>query len=436
MFEKYSNKLLSIIIPTYNSLIQLKNNVNKIINSGYTDLINIIIIDDHSKDDTYSYVKDLQSLYPNIVYHKNECNLGVGLTRNIGISLAKTKYICFVDSDDFIEMKFVNRNYFIDCLNKDNDLIFYKVNNNARSNADYENIFRHSTSDKTKYLTELMNIYNFHLTECFCCLIKRNLIVSKKIFFENYRIGEDIVFINKLFLNAKTYAYTNKIRYTHTAKVGGLATTFRKDYLYDIFNAFNKYKNYIFLKNSNTQNYRMRVLKEIFTQFVFFFIIHNDITTQKHCFGFDKLLKFAVDNYFSNYQPCNESASMSKYYMYFEEQIINIINYKNIYANSKNYIYCLSPFSMAVYTVLIKKGIGIDAIIDDNRISFGYNIKGVPLRTLAQLVKDIIPISSNNSNYYNFFICHHGEDVFIKLKKKLIDAGVPVLSIFWINVSI
>ena len=34
----------------------------------------------------------------------------------------------------------------------------------------------------------------------------------RKIFFDNYRIGEDIVFINKLFLNAKTYAYTNKIK--------------------------------------------------------------------------------------------------------------------------------------------------------------------------------------------------------------------------------
>ncbi len=91
--------MISIIVPTYNRLTSLKRCVESIIPQQY-DGLELIVIDDFSKDDTRLYLTQLSKEYSFIKVLFNNANYGVNYTRNRGIELASKEFILFLDSDD------------------------------------------------------------------------------------------------------------------------------------------------------------------------------------------------------------------------------------------------------------------------------------------------------------------------------------------------
>ena len=59
----------------------------------------VIVIDDFSKDGSKKLILDYQNV---IKHHFNKKNLGLSISRNIGLKLAKGKYVFMLDSDDYI----------------------------------------------------------------------------------------------------------------------------------------------------------------------------------------------------------------------------------------------------------------------------------------------------------------------------------------------
>lgn len=93
-------KLVSVIIPVYNSEKYIAQCLDSILNNTYKNL-EVICIDDGSKDRSASIIKQYQTEYPNIILISQE-NAGVSAARNAGLQIAKGEYISFVDSDDEI----------------------------------------------------------------------------------------------------------------------------------------------------------------------------------------------------------------------------------------------------------------------------------------------------------------------------------------------
>ena len=93
----------SVIIPVYNSEKTIKRCIESITSQKRND-VEIIIINDGSTDMSEGFCKKLQNEYNNIVYIRKE-NGGVSSARNSGLSVAKGKYIMFVDSDDYVDDK-------------------------------------------------------------------------------------------------------------------------------------------------------------------------------------------------------------------------------------------------------------------------------------------------------------------------------------------
>lgn len=89
--------LVSAIITTYNRCNLLKNAINSVLNQTYHD-IEIIVVDDHSTDETESYMSQLDN--PKIRYYHLDDNLGVSHARNFGIQKSLGDYIAFLDDDD------------------------------------------------------------------------------------------------------------------------------------------------------------------------------------------------------------------------------------------------------------------------------------------------------------------------------------------------
>ncbi|MBO5477786.1 MAG: glycosyltransferase [Clostridia bacterium] len=99
--------LLSIIVPVYNAESYLYTNILSIINQRKKSKeFEIILIDDGSLDNSAKICFELQQKYDNIKYFSQK-NSGVSIARNKGIEYAKGKYICFLDSDDYVSEKYV-----------------------------------------------------------------------------------------------------------------------------------------------------------------------------------------------------------------------------------------------------------------------------------------------------------------------------------------
>lgn len=98
---------VTVVIPVYNAEKYLRKCVSSVQNQTYKNL-EIILIDDGSKDDSSNICDELQHSDNRIkVIHKE--NEGAGKSRNIGIEMATGEYILFVDSDDFVKRTLVEK---------------------------------------------------------------------------------------------------------------------------------------------------------------------------------------------------------------------------------------------------------------------------------------------------------------------------------------
>ena len=89
---------ISVIMPVYNTTIEyLKESVDSILSQTYRN-IEFIIIDDGSADETQSYLQSIEDERIKLV--RNSKNLGTTKSLNIGLRMAKGKYIARMDSDD------------------------------------------------------------------------------------------------------------------------------------------------------------------------------------------------------------------------------------------------------------------------------------------------------------------------------------------------
>ncbi|MCI8778348.1 MAG: glycosyltransferase family 2 protein [Bacilli bacterium] len=101
------NELISIIIPVYNTEDYLDKCLSSIINQTYKN-IEIIIIDDGSTDNSKKIIKQYMNKDCRISYYYQN-NSGVAIARNSGIDKAQGDYIAFIDSDDYIDLTFIEK---------------------------------------------------------------------------------------------------------------------------------------------------------------------------------------------------------------------------------------------------------------------------------------------------------------------------------------
>ncbi len=93
-----SAPLVSIVIPCYNQGNFIKRTLVSILKNDYRP-IEILVIDDGSKDDSAAVVRAMQEKFPEIQLLQKE-NGGVSSARNFGIQKAQSEYVAFLDADD------------------------------------------------------------------------------------------------------------------------------------------------------------------------------------------------------------------------------------------------------------------------------------------------------------------------------------------------
>ena len=106
-----SQRKISIIMPAYNVEKTIKKAAYSCVNQSLKD-IELIIVDDCSTDSTRDLMVEIKNEYPDKVKILfQEKNSRQGAARNKGYKEAEGKYILFVDSDDWIDIKMYQRLY-------------------------------------------------------------------------------------------------------------------------------------------------------------------------------------------------------------------------------------------------------------------------------------------------------------------------------------
>lgn len=94
-------KLLSVVVPCYNSQEYMRHCVATLLSGG--EAVEILIVNDGSVDDTAKIADELQAAYPSIVRAIHQENAGHGGAVMTGLHAAKGRYFKVVDSDDWVD---------------------------------------------------------------------------------------------------------------------------------------------------------------------------------------------------------------------------------------------------------------------------------------------------------------------------------------------
>ena len=99
--EIMNTGLVSIVVPIYKSEKYLDECIRSIVEQTYSNL-EILLVDDGSPDKS-PQICDAWAAKDSRIHVIHKMNAGSGMARNTGMEHATGEYICFFDSDDFIE---------------------------------------------------------------------------------------------------------------------------------------------------------------------------------------------------------------------------------------------------------------------------------------------------------------------------------------------
>lgn len=208
-------KLLSVIIPSYNSEKFLSNCLDSLLIESILDKIELIVVNDGSRDKTSEIAHQYESKYPEVIKVIDKENGGHGSGINVGLANSTALYFKVLDSDDkFNKEGYLHALEIIEELYKNNkqpDLIFsdyVTVNENNKSDHKVVHLRAHY-----KHKEEIVSMKDFsHLgvDEVFMMHMlflsteytkKIKLEVAEKVFYE------DCEYVFKAVLNAKNAYY-------------------------------------------------------------------------------------------------------------------------------------------------------------------------------------------------------------------------------------
>jgi glycosyltransferase involved in cell wall biosynthesis len=207
---------VSVIIPFHNAFSFLEKSVSSALNQDETG--ELILIDDHSTDNSLDLVKKLQQKVDRIIILQNTSNIsGAAISRNLRIHRASHDYIAFFDADDYILPERFKSVVSLFLNNPDIDAVLNSVQiklQNGEKQFILNSFYRHnellgfSRSFSPIEINDYISGFNLHLNG----LTIRKSIFQKTGGFDGYlKQAEDRDFYLRLFSEAKVISADIKI---------------------------------------------------------------------------------------------------------------------------------------------------------------------------------------------------------------------------------
>ncbi len=187
-------RFLSVIIPVYNTGDRLYRCLDSVLNQSFTEW-ELILVDDGSEAPTAA-ICDRYAGQDTRVKVLHTANGGVGAARNHGLALARSPWVCFIDSDDWVESDYLQG--YADRIETGVDLV---LGGYVKTRGETEIGRRHLTDDFVPkdsipgFFLE-NNLLDFG-SPC-CKLFRRDTLLKEGLQFpEHYSYGEDTLFFFK-----------------------------------------------------------------------------------------------------------------------------------------------------------------------------------------------------------------------------------------------
>ncbi|MEQ3235066.1 glycosyltransferase family 2 protein [Bacteroides cellulosilyticus] len=208
--------IISIIVPVYNTEKYLSKCIESILQQTFCEF-ELLLIDDGSTDLSGDICDNFTSLDERIiVVHKQ--NEGVSVARNLGIEKARGEWVCFVDSDDYVDSGYLLGLY--SAIESNTDLVvegYIEVDEQER--VLHKEFYESRVYDNFMFGSMLVEQPLYYRGAPWAKLFRRKNIIDNNIFFHpNIKFGEDLCFlfdylyvINLVsFLDVSNYFYVQR----------------------------------------------------------------------------------------------------------------------------------------------------------------------------------------------------------------------------------
>ena len=215
----------TVIIPAYNAERTLPRCLDSLLAQGRSD-IRILLIDDGSTDGTSRIAAGYCERSSLLEYHRQP-NGGVSSARNRGLSLARSEYISFVDSDDYVMPGYFDT---LDQIGGSDLLVFDRCHTGGSLRDDTE-VFRRLTAmtelgDKLELLMDSKKIMQ-PVNKCFRLELIRKYAIR---FDETLHIAEDFAFCMAYAVRCGSISISPEKAYCVDVSDGGsLSRRYRQD---------------------------------------------------------------------------------------------------------------------------------------------------------------------------------------------------------------
>ncbi len=321
---------LSIIVPIYNSEKYLKECLDSLVNQTFKD-IEIICVNDGSTDGSLNIIKHFAQNDSRIKIINQE-NKGQSAARNAGLKIARSEWVTFIDSDDYIDLNTYERALAVSNI----DIICFGIEVYG------DNLYaaRHADNDyyKIKY-KDIINLNNkIRLnTDVSVCdkLFKKQIIDHYDIDFPEGMHFEDAEFYWKYIMCCKTANYIDEYFYHYRRREDSIMhNTFHKsgiavEHLYIIEHLY-KFMNVNKLYNNN-----INLFVELFKQFLGFSLANTKLCDQMDILG---LANIYANKYFSSKSIKNHFIKSLKKTRYDEIWEPDLKFYQKIFSIKKVYM--------------------------------------------------------------------------------------------------
>lgn len=253
---------VSVIVPIFNQEKYLSTCIESLLNQTLSD-IEIILINDGSTDRSLKICERYREFDKRIKV-VNQDNNGVSYSRNLGIKLAKSSYIYFIDPDDWVEANMLLNLYNNISKNK-TDMCFsdYIVDTKYRSKIKKLSIDEDVLNEDNIYKKLIYNMIakrNFDFSNTIMGSVWRIMINKKFLdlnninFREDLSIMEDLVFVLEALKKTQSVSIERSAYYHYVKHDVSIMSRYKENYLTEAKKVF-YYIDSIFLKNIKDNHY-------------------------------------------------------------------------------------------------------------------------------------------------------------------------------------
>ncbi|MBU3111067.1 glycosyltransferase family 2 protein [Clostridium lacusfryxellense] len=258
--------LISIVVPIYKVEKYLTRCINSLIHQTYKN-IEIILIDDGSPDNCPQMCEKWK-LKDNRIKVIHKLNEGLGYARNSGLEIASGDYVCFFDSDDYVEMNLIEdvvNSILINGLADIIELGHKVIGTNGENVKEYipklDKLIYEGAEVRNCYLPELIasnprSKYENGLNmSAWCRIYKTSTLKQVNFQFVSERdyIAEDVYSLAYLFSNINSVIVIPKSYYCYCQNEGSLTTSYKADRFEKIIAFYNELEKLCILKGYNDE---------------------------------------------------------------------------------------------------------------------------------------------------------------------------------------